>query len=417
MEILSTGEKIKRARIYKGLTLKDLCEEKISVSKMSCIENGKIKPEEWILDFIAEKLQVDPDYLKQDIRTQLVRNVDELKKQHYSKEYEEILEYNLKYIEEYCYYDLSFEVIHLLFNYYLDQNKIEKIHLMISKYYDYLQKCFTEDRSAIYYMDIARFLFSTKEFSQAASYYNNVRKISKSRDNYGLLSRSTYNEAACYLMLEDYDKAYEIAVRLIDLMDYIETDIKKAEAYHMLAMLCLRRNRDKFSEYEQKSYELYKSDQVHKAQAIYNYAAVMFSVGLRDKAINYVNRALNCYPRNNKELLVGFMLTNINKLIENDVLEKAQGICDEALNYAIALDNIIFVERAYYYKALILEREGNLNSAEMYMNLSLDALLKFASNSQIYKRYMEMGDMYHRMENINESIKYFNFAIQLEKKM
>ena len=29
MEILSTGEKIKRARIYKGITLKELCGEEI----------------------------------------------------------------------------------------------------------------------------------------------------------------------------------------------------------------------------------------------------------------------------------------------------------------------------------------------------------------------------------------------------
>ena len=43
MEILSTGQKIKRARIYKGITLKELCKDKISISKMSCIENGKVK--------------------------------------------------------------------------------------------------------------------------------------------------------------------------------------------------------------------------------------------------------------------------------------------------------------------------------------------------------------------------------------
>ena len=43
MEILSTGEKIKRARVYQGITLKELCSDEISISKMSCIENGKIR--------------------------------------------------------------------------------------------------------------------------------------------------------------------------------------------------------------------------------------------------------------------------------------------------------------------------------------------------------------------------------------
>jgi tetratricopeptide (TPR) repeat protein len=417
MEILSTGEKIKRARIYKGYTLKDLCEDKVSVSKMSCIENDKIKPDEWILDFVAERLQIDAGYLKQDIRMQVIKNIEALEKEGYSKKYEELLEYNLKFIEEYSYFDISFHIMHLLFNYYLDNNRIEKIQLVLSKYHDYLQKCFSEERAAIHYMDVAKFFYSTKDFLQAANYYNSVRKISKNIEDYTVLSRATYNEAACYVMLQNYEKAYEIAIKLINLMDYIENDIKRAEAYHMLAILCLRRDIAKFDIYEQKSYELYKDDLEHKAQAIFNYAVVMFSLGIKDKAISYINKALECYPKDNKELLVKFMLMNISKLIENGVLKKAQSICDETLDYAINLDSIVLIERAYYYKALILEKENNLYSAEMYMNLSLDALLKFANNSQVYKRYMEMGDMYHRMGNIHESIKYFNFAIQLEKKV
>jgi tetratricopeptide (TPR) repeat protein len=346
MEILSTGEKIKRARIYKGYTLKDLCEDKISVSKMSCIENDKIKPEEWVLDFVAENLEIDSSYLKEDIRAQVIKNIKEIEKQGHSEDYEEILEYNLKFIEENSYFDISFNIMHLLFNYYLDENKIEKIQLVMSKYYDYLQKCYSEDRAAIYYMDVARFFYITKEFIQAANYYNNVRKVSKDNVDYTLLSRATYNEAACYLMLQNYERAYEISVELIDLMNYIENDIKKAEAYHMLAILCLRRNMGKFDKYEQKSYELYKNDLVHKSQAIYNYAVVMFSLGIRDKAISYINKALECYPKDNKELLVNFMLMNISKLIENGVLNKAQSICDETLDYAINLDNIAFIERA-----------------------------------------------------------------------
>ena len=54
MEILSTGQKIKRARIYKGITLKELCKDKISISKMSCIENGKVKADSETIKYISE---------------------------------------------------------------------------------------------------------------------------------------------------------------------------------------------------------------------------------------------------------------------------------------------------------------------------------------------------------------------------
>ncbi|MDV5106375.1 hypothetical protein R2R32_08970 [Clostridium perfringens] len=43
MDFLSTGEKIKRARIYKGLTLKQLCEDDISISRMSLYREWKSK--------------------------------------------------------------------------------------------------------------------------------------------------------------------------------------------------------------------------------------------------------------------------------------------------------------------------------------------------------------------------------------
>lgn len=80
MEILSTGEKVKRARIYKGYTLKELCNSKISISKMSCIENDKIKPEDWILEFLSDKLEISFEYLKLDIKNQIIKNIDDIEK-------------------------------------------------------------------------------------------------------------------------------------------------------------------------------------------------------------------------------------------------------------------------------------------------------------------------------------------------
>ena len=41
MNFLSTGEKIKRARIYRGITLKELCQKDISISRMKMEEVWK----------------------------------------------------------------------------------------------------------------------------------------------------------------------------------------------------------------------------------------------------------------------------------------------------------------------------------------------------------------------------------------
>ena len=111
MEILSTGEKIKRSRIYKGITLKELCGDKISISKMSCIENGKVKADSEIIKYVADKIGVDFDYLIQDVYEQILNNLNLIKKS--TKKnliYEDNIRHNLEYAIEYEYYDLAFDL-------------------------------------------------------------------------------------------------------------------------------------------------------------------------------------------------------------------------------------------------------------------------------------------------------------------
>ena len=111
MEILSTGEKIKRARIYKGITLKELCGEEISISKMSCIENGKIKADDECLKYISDKLQIDYSYLVQDVYEQIKENIKSVKKSKHSLEkIESIIKYNLDYSFKSILTGMSFEV-------------------------------------------------------------------------------------------------------------------------------------------------------------------------------------------------------------------------------------------------------------------------------------------------------------------
>lgn len=417
MEILSIGEKIKRSRIYKGYTLKDICNDKVSVSKMSCIENNKIKPEKWLIEFIAKKLDISEDYLNQDVREQLLSNIQVLEKNPEDPNYEANLDFNLSCAEEYKYYDIAFTLMHLMFKLYLDTKKLENLQLSTSKYYDIYQKLGKDDNLCTYYMDIARFLFISKEYDEAANYYSNVRKVAREKSDNFLLARATYNETACNFMLEKYERAYEIGVRLVELVDYLDTEEKKGDAYHILALLSIRRDKDKFDFYESKSNKIFNNNVAKRATAEYNYAVVMFNEGMKERGVECIKRALSTYPKSNKEELARFMLMNIEALIENNFLETAQSICNEALDLAIILGNNKFIEKAYYFKAVILEKNGNINLADVYMNLSLDALLKIGSKIDIHERYIDMGNMYHKMNEISDSLKYFNLAMNLEKRM
>ena len=115
MEILSTGEKIKRARVYKGITLKELCSDEISISKMSCIENGKIKADSEVLQYISKKIDIDYNYLVQDVYEQIEENLNLLRNNKVPlNKIDEFINYNLEYAMDYSYLDLAFELIHRL---------------------------------------------------------------------------------------------------------------------------------------------------------------------------------------------------------------------------------------------------------------------------------------------------------------
>lgn len=418
MEILSTGEKIRRARIYKGYTLKYICGDKISVSKMSCIENDKIAPEDWVLEYLAEKLDLDTEYLKNDIKSQIRKNINELlKKNMKPDEYEKSLEYNLSYAEEYKYFDIAFDIMSMLFTFDLERNKLKKLQLLLPRYYDMCLKTREDKNYLIYYMDLAKYLYKSEEYGEAAGYYNTIKKSAEESDNQELLGKALFNECDCYIKIEDYEKAHEVAEELPALINYFEDDYKKAGVYHLLALLELRLQGEKFTKYEKKALSFYGENQRAKCNALNDYGITLIKINKKDEGIKYITRALKEYPKDDRIQLVSFMLMCISELVDNNVLEKAEKIIDETINYSIALDNVRFIEKAYHYKAVILGRKKEYTSMEMYMNLSLDALMRFGNKKEVYRRYLEMGEMYYKLNSISDALKYFNLAINLEKKI
>ncbi|SHJ59994.1 Helix-turn-helix domain-containing protein [Hathewaya proteolytica DSM 3090] len=220
MEILSTGEKIKRARIYKGFTLRELCEDKISVSKMSCIENNKIKPEPWILEYISKKLDIEFEYLQKDIKDHLDENYEMIKKNIGSDKVVEEIIVNLEYAESCQYYDTAIKLIHVLSKKYLEQKNEEELKNIQCKYYELYEKVCTKENQALYFADLADYLQLIKQYEQAANYYKSVRLLlmkskkeeKMSFDKNTMICEMIYGEAICYFLLKQYKKSYDVLI-------------------------------------------------------------------------------------------------------------------------------------------------------------------------------------------------------------
>ncbi|OOM61120.1 helix-turn-helix domain protein [Clostridium beijerinckii] len=421
LEILSTGEKIKRARVFKGITLKELCGNKISIAKMSCIENGKIKADTELLNYIAEKIEIDVDYLIEDVYEQISNNLNTIKRNvSCDTDSENKLKDNLSYALKYKYYDLAFELIHILFSYYVEENKVENIQLIVSQYYDLYQRNNTEENTAIYFKDMARYLSQNGEYIEAISYYSKLREMFRLKEDgfdsseYCLIG---YNEALCYQNLRKSEEAYSILSEIIGYVDDLKTDESKGKIYHIYATVCIKLKKDYVDEYKKKAFQYQKYNPISLAASHGNYGKYYFEVEEKEKAISEIEAGIEIFPQDNVEKYVEFLNYCTRILIDNSEYEIAYRITEESLNLAIMTDNIKLIEKSYYFKGIILQKMDKHLEAEKYMNLSLDSLFKFGTREERRNRYVDMGKLYYKLGLTADSLKYFNLALAVDKKI
>lgn len=419
MEILSTGEKIKRARVYQGVTLKELCQDKISISKMSCIENSKIKADEAILKYIAERLDVDYSYLVQDVHEEIMVNIELINTNSILEEnIEEVLKHNIYYALEYNYYDLAFELMHRLFLYYVKYDRIEDIQIITSEYYDLYQKNNTEESTVHYYRDMATFFLSTGEFNEAINYYNRIRQIiiDDGIKNKSVYANISYKQGIAYEKIDMINEAYNVLKESIKYIDNIDDDVEKGKIYRYFTNVSIYLGKSDTEFYKKLEYKYHENNPMELAISKAENGKYYFKVGERERAIENILEGINIFPSDNEKKYVEFLNECINTLYENGEYDNSYKLIENAVNRAINTSVNELMEEAYYLKGMILQKMGMYLQAEMYMNLSLDFTLKSGAKKKMYNRYLNMAELYYNLNEPKDSLKYFTLAMKLEGK-
>lgn len=414
MNFLSTGEKIKRARIYKGVTLKELCKSDISISKMSCIENDKVKADEWILEMVAERLELNIEYLLYNDIMELEASIKSYEEKNLTeKDFEDIKE-RLDYCLAKDYNELSFKFIHILFEAYTRRKKIEEIKNIINIYNEIQD--LVKDGKQTYYEDLAFYFLSRRNFSDAATYF------SMSKSELKLKGLEEYSEeyaknniwlSFSYYSMDEYLKAKETLKDLIDL------NLNLSENSLTIISGLLAAIKMKLKEDYNKDLDTYLNFN-GEFDLYYNSIALLiadnyFEEGRTADAIELLDKTKESVREVESFSYIQILLGIINRLITYNSIEKAKEYCEEALEISIKLDNHFFIERSYLYKAKIHRLQKSLIQWEMNMNLATDMLIRFASIEEKKERYMEMAEMYHVIGEIRETIKYLTLAMSLEK--
>lgn len=416
MEILSVGKKIKRARIYKGYTLKELCGDKLSVSKLSCIENDKIQAEEEVLLYIAKKLGLDYDYLVQDIKKQITENIQECKKKADGYKYIEELNYNLEVAIECGYNDLAFEIIHSIFSWFVDKKNSKECHNYLTRYYELGTKI--RDMRYLMFMDIGDFIYLNDEYVQALGYYETtLRYIQDNKiEDKDVYYSAMFKKANCLIFLNRIEEAFELISDMENGVDFVSDSYLRARALGIVGIVKYKQTKaiEETYPFILQGIEIAEKEPEKFATIVYCYMSLFHKVGCNELALIYCNKILEIESQLNHEQKISYIIFVLEVFMKNEMYNDILNICNSHIDQVIAADNNIFTEKMYYFKAKALEKCGEYRSAEIYYNLSLDILSKTGSKHDICHRYFEIGNMYYEMKNTVDAIKYLNFSMNIK---
>lgn len=419
MDILSTGEKIRRTRVYKGLTLKEICMDDISVSKLSCIENDKVKADKEILKLIAKRLDLDLKYLLVDSKEQLYHNLEKIQKKDINdSDYEDKVLENLNNSEQNGFIHIALEFNHLLFEYALLKNKNEKVIKYISKSYNLYKNYSDEETTLIYYKDFAKYLLINGEYNEAITYYQNIIEtmLSKTDDKTDEFYKIKYYLSYCLYKTDKVESAYAMMLDVINNEEKIIKLLPLFEVYNTYSVLCILNKIDETDEIIKKTKKLNSSNKEATAKLMLEYSIAYFNIKQNEQAISQIKEGIKNYPKEDIEGYINYLKLCIETLYQNEEYPEAFELTDEALNYSIENDDMKIVEKIYCYKGSCLQKMGNYRQAEIYLNLSLDSLFKCGTIKDRYKRYMNLGDLYYNLNETKEAIKYFSLANAMYKK-
>jgi tetratricopeptide (TPR) repeat protein len=96
---------------------------------------------------------------------------------------------------------------------------------------------------------------------------------------------------------------------------------------------------------------------------------------------------------------------------DNKLYDEADKYIDMLVNSAIENGDTDFMQKAYYYKGMLLGRKGKYDQAETYMSVSLDLLMKKGRSKELSERYKDLGKIYYQMGNKQEAIKYLSMSV------
>lgn len=425
MEILSLGQKIKKLRKEKNLTLKELAGDRITAAQISHIERDKSHTSQELLDYLSKRLGVSIDYLLETKEMQAKKITDSLiiqceiyvksdNLEIAKKEIVSIMEMCKNYMltENYATCNYLLGIIHLnQGDYDLAVTNFEKaLYLYI--------KNNNKENIVNCYINIGKTYIKENFYKAAINHFDFAEDV---LNDYTLQNINTYKElysniAYSYIKLGQNEKALEYTDKIKELE---KGNNNKEEANKVLTIANNLLQCGKYDEakmYFQKALDIYnKENNKNELASIYTtMCSIYINSGKYEIALEYANKAYEIKKNDEDENTIKVLFKIIKALIGINDFENAKKYTKVALSLSIKIKDKMLEYRSLKYYATIYSKEGIYDISIENLNKCLEIIGETNDKKLLGDLYIEMAQVYSNISKDRE-LEYYQKAISIYK--
>ena len=418
MNILSLGEKIKKLRKEKNMTLKELAGDRITAAQISHIERDKSHTSSELLEYLAKQLDVSVDYLLETKEMQSKKLTDNLILQseilikcNNLEKAEEQLNEAIKICYKYNVLDNYGTCNFLLADINFKNGKYSEAVMSYEKALHYFIR--NNDKEKLYkcYLNIGKIYLIEElykgaifQFEFAEGILNEI-KIEDVDTYKDLYSKMAY----CYIKLNNNEKS----LYYINKMD--EIDIKNNPDEELNAIMLKANNLLNMGEFE-KSKEYFKKaleildeekNKTELASIYLTISEIYKSIGNLDKVLEYSQRVYDIKKSDEDE----YMMKSLFKIIE---VYMAKRYCKIALASSIKNKNRLNEYKILkYYSDMYKAQNENVIAIE-YLHKCISIISELNNKKILADLYINLGELYSNISKDKE-LEYYQKGVCIYK--
>ncbi len=425
MEILSLGEKIKKLRKEKNMTLKELAGDRITAAQISHIERDKSHTSYDLLEYLSEKLGVSVEYLLENKEIQSKKLTDNLilKIEIYINtdklyEAEETINKTLEICKKYDLVENYGRCSFLLANIRLKQDQFDSSVVNFEKaLYFFIRK---NDTISIFncYLNIGKVYMKQKLYSVAITHFKFAEEIigENEFEDFNAYKDLYSNMALCFIKINKPDKSlyYVEKVNELDCKNGVESEVEllvlKANSLFKLGKL------EESMVLFKKALKLLDSDNNKNilANVYLNISDVYSHTGNVDKVIEYSQKAYEIKTDSCDDHMMEGLFKIIDAYIQKGDFSIAKKYCKLALASSIKNKDKISEYKVLKKYSDICREQGESNLSVEYLTKSIDIVSILGEKKVLAGMYIDLGRIYSDISKDKE-LEYYQKGLDMYK--